>query len=453
MLKLLLVVFLSLFVYGDDGLDELLDDFGDEQGSELSVDDEISDGFEDETLVAPAKEEKKTTFFDGFSGYISEQSFYGYNAPSPHNDFNSLRTNLFLDYEHKFENNWKFKINTKAYYDAIYDLRSERYSSDETSEFRHEIRLYDAYLEGGVSDNLDFKIGRQVVVWGRSDTIRITDILNPLDNRRPGIVDIEDLRLPTTMAKFDYYIDNWRITPIAILEQQFSLNPPYDSVLYPFNRDMPDDKEYYDTTFALSVGSEFKEWDVNFYAARVRNDEGYIPLPLSPSAKIKHPKISMYGRALNYLYGSWLFKTELAYLDELKYTTTQDKELSRLDSLIGLEYNGISETMISYDVSLRHFTNYDKRLKDDVIEKNKETYQHALRVTSDFINDTLHLNYLISLYGENFDEGGYQRAWLRYDIDDELSCKFGVVDYIGGDKFFDAIRNSDMVFVELKYSF
>jgi len=60
-----------------------------------------------------------------------------------------------------------------------------------------------------------------VVVWGRSDTIRVTDVLNPIDNRRPGMVDIEDLRLPVAMAKLDYFVGDWRVTPIAILEQRF----------------------------------------------------------------------------------------------------------------------------------------------------------------------------------------------------------------------------------------
>ena len=43
-----------------------------------------------------------------------------------------------------------------------------------------EVELYDAYVEGSITDSLDMKLGRQVVIWGRSDTLRVTDILNPL---------------------------------------------------------------------------------------------------------------------------------------------------------------------------------------------------------------------------------------------------------------------------------
>ena len=35
------------------------------------------------------------------------------------------------------------------------------------------------------------------------------------------------------MLKLDYQIDNWRISPIAILEQRFSKFPPFGSIYYP----------------------------------------------------------------------------------------------------------------------------------------------------------------------------------------------------------------------------
>ena len=64
-------------------------------------------------------------------------------------------------------------------------------------------------------------------------------------------------------------------------------------------------------------------------------------------------------RALNVLTGSWLFKTELAYFDGLKYTTTGDKSFTRTDALLGVEYKGIADTLISYDMVTRKIGDYD----------------------------------------------------------------------------------------------
>jgi len=454
---------LSSLVHAES-IDEALEGFDDStesstvtpQNSKLiqKDNDNVMDGFDDADVLETS--ESKKNFVEGLTGKFTEQLAFSYRGRKPHNNLTSMKSSLFLDYEHKFENGWRFKTNAKAYYDAIYDLRNKShlkvpYSNDELDEQRSEVRLYDVYVEGSLSDKIDMKLGRQVVVWGRSDTIRITDVLNPLDSRRPGMVDIEDLRLPVTMAKLDFFWGDWRITPIAVLEQFFTINPAFGSAFNPQPNPHMEKKSYDDVTYALSVGGEFSGWDVNFYAARLHDDAGYVKF--KPKPIFKHDKVNMFGTALNVLYGPWLLKTELAYFDGLKYTSTQDKTFSRTDMLIGTEYKGIADTMISYDFSLRHLNHYDERLKDELFLPEQNFVQHAFRVTSDFMNATLHLNYLISLYGLNLDEGGFQRAWVRYDIADGITTNVGVVDYIGGSKLFDIVHNNDMVFADISYNF
>jgi hypothetical protein len=418
--------------------------------------DDILEGFNDKPTASGTEEAEEVETSFGLTGKLTEQVTYALQSDKPHDNISSLKTSLLLDYEHKFENGMRVKVNAKAYYDAIYNIKgTNKFSKQELDALKSEIELYDAYIEGSITDSLDFKLGRQVVVWGRSDTLRVTDILNPLDNRRPGMVDIEDLRLPVAMAKFDYFIGDWRVTPIAILEQRFSKNPPFGSVFNPLPIVAPSNETYNDVTYALSVGAEFSGWDVNFYAAQVRNDAGQVKLPTAtrPTAVIGHDKIEMYGTALNVLTGSWLFKTELAYFDGLKFSTTQDKEFSRTDFLFGVEYNGIADTLISYDIVTRNMGTYDARLITEAIPLKKHDYQHAFRITSDFMNATLTANYLISLYGEKLDEGGFQRAWVKYELADGINMNIGVVDYIGGSAFFDTIKDNDLVFADISYSF
>jgi hypothetical protein len=408
-----------------ENLDAIMDGFDDEPKREESVDD-IMGGFDDEaekifdkkTLHCGTTLPEKDKNHYSLTGELTEQIAYSYSGDEPHDNISSLKSSLFLDYEYKFKNGFKFKSNAKAYYDAIYDIRgSEKYSSYELDELRSEVELYDAYIEGTLTDKLDMRLGRQVVVWGRSDTIRVTDVLNPIDNRRPGMVDIEDLRLPVTMAKLDYFMADWRITPIVVLEQRFSKNPPFGSAFNPF-RAVPNDKDYFEVTPALSIGAEFSGWDVNFYSAQI--------------SKSEDKKIEMYGTALNILSGSWLLKSEFAYFDN---------EIAEKKGLLGVEYNGVADTLISYDIAVN---------KIDGLGRD---YQHAFRISSDFMNATIKANYLISLFGSRMDEGGFQRAWVKYDIVDGVFANVGVVDYIGGSQQFDTISDSDMVFLDLTYSF
>ncbi len=451
--KRLLLSILLISTLNAETLNDALDGFDEEPKKvlkEIKIQDDIMDGFDDEPInSAKDKDGKLIGVLGGFTGKLTEQIAYAYSEDTPHDNISSLKTSLLLDYEHKFENGFKLKTNTKAYYDTIYDIRGEeKYSKDELNELQKEVELFDAYIEGSLTNSLDIKIGRQVVVWGRSDTIRVTDILNPLDNRRPGMVDIEDLRLPVTMAKFDYFVGDWRITPMAIVEQRFSKNPPAGSAFNASPNSIPVNEDYSDVTPALSVGAEFSGWDVNFYAAQTRDDTGYFD-----AGKIKHDKVDMFGTAVNVLSGSWLFKSEFAHFDGLKYSSTSNKEFKRTDALIGVEYNGITDTIISYDVAIRKIHDHDARLINEPLAVEDETYQHAFRVGSDFMNATVKANYLISLFGKGLDEGGFQRAWVKYDISDGIYANVGVVDYISGSTRFDAVSNNDMAFLDLTYSF
>ena len=452
--RILILPFLLVSLQAEN-LDDVLDGFDDEPSTVVtksSAEDDLMDGFEDEAPTpssSHAQRGNKIGVLGDVTGKLTEQVAFSYSDDAPHDNISSLKSSLLLDYEHKFDNGFKVKTNAKAYYDAIYDIRGKKkYSKDELDELKSEVELYDAYVEGSLTDNLDMKLGRQVVVWGRSDTIRVTDVLNPLDNRRPGMVDIEDLRLPVAMAKFDYFVGDWRVTPMAILEQRFSKNPPAGSAFNGSRSSIPKNESYSDVTPALSIGGEFSGWDVNFYAANVHDDAGHFE-----AGKIKHDKVKMVGTALNLLSGSWLLKGELAHFDGLKYTTTGDKEFKRTDGLFGVEYNGIVNTLVSFDTSIRRVHSYDEKLKSLPMSVEKNSYQHAFRVSSDFLNATLKANYLLSLFGKKFNEGGFQRAWLKYDIADGIFANIGVVDYIGGSSRFDAVANNDTFFMDMTYSF
>ncbi|MEW8278234.1 MAG: DUF1302 family protein [Candidatus Thiodiazotropha sp.] len=69
--------------------------------------------------------------------------------------------------------------------------------------------LREAYLdatmptESGATWN--FRLGRQQVVWGRTDLFRVLDVINPVDYSRHNIYDeLEDIRIPMWMATGEY---------------------------------------------------------------------------------------------------------------------------------------------------------------------------------------------------------------------------------------------------------
>lgn len=408
-------------------------------------DDPFMDGFDDTASVAEEVQQEEEHSFSlskyGIEGEFKQEIAYGYQNNAPHDGVNSLRSTLFLEYNTPLWKDFKLKINGNGFYDWSYLVKGrDEFTRDELDALESQVELFDAYIQGSITKSLDVKLGRQVVVWGKSDTIRVVDVLNPLDNRRPGMTDIEDLRLPVTMAKFDYYVKNFDITPIVVLEQRKDKVPPFGGDFNPSPTPLPSHNKPNKLTYALNIAGEFQGFDLNFYYAHTYPNFEFYP---RTDINIEEP-IDMYGGAIAVVQGSWLFKSEVAYKQNYHYLQAGDASFDRFDVLVGFEYSGISDTKISFDIA-------DKKLLKSGYDK--DNLQGALRVASDFINQTLHANYLLSLFGESFDEGGYQRAWIDYDVSDSIKTTLGIVDYIGGNRFFDAINDNDMLFGEISYSF
>lgn len=62
----------------------------------------------------------------------------------------------------------------------------------------------DFSLPVGQDDILGFRLGKQQIVWGRTDLFRVLDIINPVDFSRNNIYDeLEDIRIPMWMLRTD----------------------------------------------------------------------------------------------------------------------------------------------------------------------------------------------------------------------------------------------------------
>jgi len=57
----------------------------------------------------------------------------------------------------------------------------------------------------GLDDELYLKLGRQQVIWGRTDLFRVLDVINPVDFSRNNIYDeLEDIRIPMWIANLEW---------------------------------------------------------------------------------------------------------------------------------------------------------------------------------------------------------------------------------------------------------
>ncbi len=400
------------------------------------------------------------------AGHASLRSTYNYANKEPATNetdwrgLSSLRSKVMLKVDTNLGKNWSTRISGQAAYDAAYDINGrDIYSKDVQDAYISELALLETYVQGSPLRFLDLKAGRQIVVWGSLDNLRVTDILNPLDLREIGATDIEDLRLPVNMLKIDGYLNNWNFTGIAIPEIRFNKNPEfgsdfYPSALPPIHEEIPENGLEH-MEYALSVSGIFSGWDIAFYWADVYSDAAYVKrLPDLFQMKFEHARLNFYGTALTVAFGNWLLKVEATYVDGLKYSNTANDTYSRTDLGTGIEFFGFKEATLSVEVVQRHIHAYKEVLKNEPDNLEEISTQSAARLTKNWLNETLSLTILASAFGTDFKKGSLQRYELAYDLSDNLLVKGGLIAYqSGATTGFDNIKDNDRLFLEFKYSF
>lgn len=451
-----------------DELDQLLQGFDDTPAENKTTDsvDDVLQGFSDESSAAVANNGTGAPVIRNWE-YHADTTFdlsynYAHKAPEhgepDYRGLSALRFQYEPEFKYRFNKHWTSVLSANAFYDFSYGLNGrDQYTTDMLEVYERELELREAYVLGS-SPNADVKIGRQIVVWGKSDNIRIVDILNPLDLREPGIVDIEDLRLPVTMTRLDYYFQKWSITGITIHEIRFNKVPVYNSEYYPGTAPAPpEDKPEStpeNTEFALALNGYFSGWDLSLHWAQVFDDQAHLEV-IAPSAIIqRHSRINMAGAAANVALGNWLLKTELARLTGLKLSNIPGRDFDRFDALLGVEYAGLQDAMLSLEIANRHIFDYASQLMQPPNSMREDNVQYALRYNGSFLHDRLDIIFLSSVFGKHGEDGGFTRLSGEYDVLDDFAVTLGVIDYHSGDNpRFQAISNNDRIFLELRYSY
>lgn len=437
---------------------------------------DILEGFEDQgafTGTPEADKEEEPTGFDTPSGISLDGYFktalrvaFAHDAPekekTDRRGLTTLRQEVQLDINLDFTQKWRGLVSAKGFFDFAFKINGkDEYTEETLNALESEYEFREVYLAGTLTENVDIRIGRQIVVWGKSDNIRITDVLNPMDMREPGLTDIEDLRMPVAMGKVSWYRGPFSVSAILIPEIRFNKTPPFGSDFYPGNRKMPGvadpDDEPDNMEMAISLNGVFTGWDISLYAARIFAEETcakYTFTPSGPVPLLYHPRVNMFGAAYNQVFGNFLVKAEAACFSGLRFSNDPGVSYKRTDGLLGLEYNGFEETMVSLELANRHIHGFSPVLENPPDNSQKDSFQGVFRMERDFLNDTLKLTALASVYGTDAGDGALERCDLSYDYSDNINIRVGAIFYQSGDLFvFRNTQDNDRAFLEIKYSF
>ena len=93
-----------------------------------------------------------------------------------------------------------------------------------------EFSFREAYLDL-YTPKVDFRIGKQQIIWGQADGVFITDVVSPKDMSEFLLRDFEEIRMGVTAAKADFYIgESHRIEAVWIPSFQPTVGPDENSI-------------------------------------------------------------------------------------------------------------------------------------------------------------------------------------------------------------------------------
>jgi hypothetical protein len=328
--------------------------------------------------------------------------------------------------------------------------------TDDIEEFSVGVReLYmDIYF-----NSVDFRIGKQKVVWGKGDGVFITDVVSPLDLSQFLTQEFEEIRLGVTAAKMDWYVGPFTFEGIWIPVYSPSLTPGADSPWTPKGM-VPTSSEpglhLENSEGFAKVSYMGSVIDVELMGGYMWDDVAtvneFVPMD-TPPVKATYNRVGLVGGSFSTDIAGLIFRGEGAFYIDKAFTSgaapaiagTVNKNF--LNYMFGLDYP-IGGFMFSTQFVQKIIFDYDDTLKMYDEFSNMMTFL----VSKTFLGETLKLEFF-SYFGIN-NMDAMLRFRTYYDITDGLQWIVGSDVFVGDESGgFGQFHDNSMVYTKLTYSF
>ena len=402
------------------------------EDSEFDVDDTLfDDTYQSEVVSSPISGEFQ------IKGHYNTQSLA---SDDRHPGLGLFRTRLKMRHQWTGTERWKSDFSAHVWLDPLLK--------------HHEARLYDAVLSIKLRPELLLSIGNQVWVTGHADYLRGIDIWNPLDQRLPGLMDLESLRVPVFLIRARYQLGPVHVDWVANPLFQADLLPRSDSD-YSFG---PDLTRYWPETnlqtlpWGLSVQGQIRDLEWGLYHAQLFDRQFHVKLQPEPQAH--YAFIQRDGVSARMPWRDLVFKGELAYRQHLRYGPIE-RPFSRWDLLLGLDYFGIKKTQIGIELLRRQVMDYAPILMSQFPYVAEHDIETVMSYQRDFYREQVQALVLWGRLGTGSNEPYYLKGQLDIELGEQRDLSIGYIDYQSGNRasIFDYFVGQDRFFANMTVSF
>ena len=330
------------------------------------------------------------------------------------------------------------------------------------------IELREAYLEyAGV--NWDLKAGRQIIIWGVSDGIRITDIIAPMDFTEFLAREYDDIRMPVDALKIRVFKNNIKCELVFV--------PVFQSFIYPVDPEnpwsiVPDVEHGPEITIAPAIKPEstlrnsevggrisfyLSGFDVSLATLYTWNKLPVFTSVISPGLDStilipEHHRLMMTGFDLSKPLGSLVIRGEGAffsgewYPSEINGMSNHLIKKNVVRTLVGLDWYPGGDWTITGQYSHACILGFEQEM---------DCEQHNVLATLGISKKILRSTLSISSFGymDLTTLGFFNRTSIDYSLSDQIHLCTGV-DLFGGDGgMFGLYKDNSEIWIKVKYSF
>lgn len=438
------------------------------------------------------------------SGYLKNETAYRIREPR---SITKIRNIAYLNLQYPFGNRVDFNFTGWAYHDLVYDLfnyetiaaRLER-NSEEPLAFVENLaqekdspvaEVRELYFDVGF-DRWDVRIGKQYIIWGVLEGIRVVDEINPMDFRELILPDLIDYRIPLWSTKFDFYANFGDIQLVWIPDLQFH-NPAPPGSEWELLQEVPGtrspeswelenseigiklDTYFLNTELSFSYFYTWDDFPVIFRTVKIgaSADEGPVFYP-------SYTRISMYGMTLVKPVGNYILKGEFAYVEDKFFGRSNIADVNG-DGYVDTNGEaqkdhirwglGVDFVLLSWDVALGMMQWVILDYEENLIQNRVDTSYNVF-IRREFPASSMTVQALW-IYLQDLDET-YLKPKVIFQITDKFQIGVGL-DLFDGNKsdfglstvtaqgqfnaavqraqFLGNFHNNDRLFFEFKYSF
>lgn len=311
-------------------------------------------------------------------------------------------------------------------------------------------------------ENVDLRIGRQKIRWGKADGINPTDFFTPIDYTLP--LPLEEDRYEAVPAiRTDVHVDDDNSLSLVAVNGFSPTRVPWPRPSPIAVRD--DEPSGWQVGARWLRTGERLDWSVSAFHGRSTLPSLHAePLASGPALVRHYPRVDALGADLARNFGTVGFRAEAAY-----YRRRADD--GRQSAASGyMLVAGIDRSVDNWNINLQGVFHHTPDWRDPVREsdplRRQAAVQNAIvhgqqkrsmlgataRIAAHWRHETVRAELLLVANASPYSL--FARPMLTYELDDRSKLRAGYEHYVGAaDTYFGALERNRTGFVEWQYAF